>query len=105
MKFKINDRKWEIKEVNQDKMRELEHDVDSKNTYFGLTIYEEQKIYLLEDLKSEQKRQTLIHELFHCYIGVYASFQDFQINEEVVCNLVGNSHDIIHKIVVDYFGE
>ena len=38
MKFKINDRKWEIKEVNQDKMRELEHDVDSKNTYFGLTI-------------------------------------------------------------------
>lgn len=105
MKFKINDRDWEILEVNQAKMRELEHDEDEKNTYFGLTNYEEQLIYIWEDLHPQQKRQTLIHELFHCYVGCYYSFQDTAYSEEIVCNLVGNSHDIIHKIVDDYFAE
>ena len=105
MKFKMNDRDWEIIEVNQTKMRELEHDNDEKNTYFGLTNYEEQLIYIWEDLHPQQKRQTLIHELFHCYVGCYYSFQETAYSEELVCNLVGNSHDIIHKIVEDYFTE
>lgn len=105
MKFKMNDRDWEIVEVNQVKMRELEHDEDEKNTYFGLTNYESQLIYIWEDLHPQQKRQTLIHELFHCYVGCYYSFQETAYSEELVCNLVGNSHDIIHKIVEDYFEE
>lgn len=103
MKFKINDRDWEIIEVDQTKMRELEKDDNEKNEYYGLTVYNEQIIYLWEKLPKQQKRQTLIHELFHCYLGVYVSFQDLNLTEEVVCNLTANSHDIIHKIVEDYF--
>lgn len=103
MKFKINDRDWEIIEVDQNKMRELEKDDNEKNEYYGLTVYNEQIIYLWEKLPKQQKRQTLIHELFHCYLGVYVSFQDLNLTEEVVCNLIANSHDIIHKIVEDYF--
>lgn len=103
MKFKMNDRDWEIIEVDQNKMRELENDENEKNTYFGLTVYESQIIYLWDGLHPQQKRQTLIHELFHCYVGCYYSFQETAYTEELVCNLVGNSHDIIHKIVEDYF--
>lgn len=103
MKFKMNDRDWEIKEVDQKKMRELENDNDEKNTYYGLTTYDNQTIWIWQDLHPNQKRQTLIHELFHCYVGCYYSFQETVYTEELVCNLVGNSHDIIHKIVEDYF--
>lgn len=103
MKFKMNNRDWEIIEVDQNKMRELEKDDNEKNEYYGLTVYNEQIIYLWEKLPKQQKRQTLIHELFHCYLGVYVSFQDLNLTEEVVCNLTANSHDIIHKIVKDYF--
>lgn len=103
MKFRINDRDWEIIEVDQNKMRELEKDDNERNEYYGLTVYNKQIIYLWEKLPKQQKRQTLIHELFHCYLGVYVSFQDLNLTEEVVCNLTANSHDIIHKIVEDYF--
>lgn len=105
MKFKINNRDWEIVEVDQEKMRGLEKDDNEKNTYYGLTIYDEQRIYLWEQLPKEQKRQTLLHEMLHCYIGVYVSFQDLQLNEEVVCNISANSHDLIHEIVERYFNE
>jgi hypothetical protein len=38
----------------------------------------------------------------HCYIGCYLyEFKSF--DEENVCNISANSHDIIHKIVEDYF--
>lgn len=103
MKFKMNNRDWNIKEVCQKKMQELENDENEKNTYYGLTVYDSQTIYIWKELHPQQKRQTLIHELFHCYIGCYYSFQETAYAEELVCNLVGNSHDIIHGIVEKYF--
>ena len=57
MKFKMNDRDWEILEVDQNKMRELEKDEDEKNTYFGLTNYEGQLIYIWKDLHPQQKNK------------------------------------------------
>lgn len=103
MKFKMNNRDWNIKEVCQKKMQELENDENEKNTYYGLTVYDSQTIYIWKELHPQQKRQTIIHELFHCYIGCYYSFQETAYTEELVCNLVGNSHDIIHEIVEKYF--
>ena len=104
MKFKINDRDWEIVEASQAKMCEVEGvEEDARNKFFGLCCYDSQTIYIWEDLHPQQKRETLLHELFHCYIGVYCSFEDMQWNIDIICNLVGNSHDIIHKIVEDYF--
>lgn len=102
--FKMNNRDWCIVEVDQPKMRELEHDTNEKHTYYGLTNYDNQTIYIWKDLHPQQKRQTIIHELFHCYIGCYYSFQETKYTEEIICNLVGNSHDIIENIVNEYIG-
>ena len=106
MKFKINDRDWEIVEASQSKMCEVEGiQEDPTNKFFGLCCYDSQIIYIWENLHPQQKRETLLHELFHCYMGVYCSFEDMQWNIDIICNLVGNSHDIIHKIADDYFKE
>ena len=103
MKFKINNRIWTIEEVDQETSREEIEDKDGQSWYHGLTVYSQQIIYIWKDMKVEAKRQTLIHELLHCYIGVYCSFQDMNYTEEILCNICSNSHDIIHKMVEDYF--
>ena len=104
MKFKMNDREWQIIETNQSKMCEIEQTKEETGyKYFGICCYGEQTIYLWEELKQEQKRATLMHELLHCYIGVYCSFGNVTWNTDLVCDICSNSHDIIHKIVEDYF--
>lgn len=101
MKFKMNERNWEIKEVSKQFLDEKYATVED-GEMFGITDYQEQIIYLWEELHEEQKRQTLIHELVHCYIGCYMSFEDMEWHQDVICNMVANSHDIIHRIVEDY---
>lgn len=104
MKFKMNNRDWEIIECNQAKMNEIEETSENGiDKYFGLCCYDKQIIYLWEDLHEQQKRETLMHELIHCYIGAYCSFEDVVWNTDLVCNISANSHDIIHEIVEDYF--
>lgn len=99
MKFKMNNRDWEIKEVDDKDFIELTND---DSYYFGLTIRDEQQIWLNKNLCKEQKRQTLMHELLHCYIGCYL-FNQESYTEEHVCNLSANAHDLIHKIIEEYF--
>lgn len=107
MKFEMNNRIWEIKELSQDEMRETftKYDDPSKTgRYFGLTYMDNSKIYIDKDLCLDQKKQTLKHELMHCYIGCYL-FNDDNRNytEEDLCNISANSHNIIHDIVEKYF--
>jgi Zn-dependent peptidase ImmA (M78 family) len=103
--FEMNGRKWKIEEVPQD-MFEATEPLQKGEYCFGTCCYESQTIYLWKDLHPEQKRATLMHELLHCYIGCYLSFEDLgNFPEDVVCNICANSHDIIHKIVEDYFKE
>lgn len=103
MKFKMNNRNWEILETDQKKLKEIEECENEKGNIYGLCCYDTQIIYLWEDLHKEQKRETLIHELLHCYIGCYCSFEDVVWNEDLMCNVCANSHDIIHDIVNKYF--
>lgn len=107
MKFKMNDREWEIVEVNQAKMKELleEHNdqINEYGKYFGLTYIDDNMIYLAEEICKDQKRLSLMHELMHCYISCYISNGIENFDEEMVCNISANSHDIIHKIVKEYF--
>ena len=102
MKFKMNNREWAIQEVDQQEMRQLikEYDglVEDYGRYFGSTQPAIQKIFIDKDLATEQKRQTLMHELLHCYIICYL-FNIKDYNEEDLCNISANSHDIIHEIV------
>lgn len=105
MKFKINNRNWKIIETTQE---EMQRRIGNENgTYFGLTLYKEQEILLFKDLCQEQKRQTLLHELMHCYIGTYISLMEniIKYEEDLICDISANSHDIIHNIVENYFNK
>ena len=107
MKFEMNDRIWIIKEVEQStfweddgKLEEMTED----EYFFGRTKFNKQEIWLNKEMSEEQKRKTLFHELMHCYRGSYLTFATLDNqNEELWCDVSANSHDIIHKIVEDYF--
>ena len=58
---------------------------------------------LNKDIHIEIKKKTLYHELTHVYIREYLTSRDISPDEEVLCDISANSHDIIHKIVEDYF--
>lgn len=107
MKFKMNNRNWEIIELSQDKMRETftKYDEPSKTgRYLGLTYVDNNKIYIDKDLCLDQKKQTLKHELMHCYIACYLfDGEDKSFSEEDLCNISSNAHDIINKIYLNYF--
>lgn len=109
MKFKINNKNWEIKEVDQERMREeLKKHNDSIaefGKYYGLTYADIQTIFLDKDLCLDRKRSTLLHELGHCYIITFITHQDKNYNEEDVVDIISNSHDIIRDIVDKYFEE
>ena len=104
-KFEINNEKWEIIETSQEKMCE-EYNEEFKNDgnfYNGITCPITKKILLYEDLDSQQKKKTLYHELMHCYLFTYISFNNIDFCIDDFCDISANSHDIIHKIVEDYF--
>ena len=113
MKFKMNDITYVIKEVSQKEYKELrvkedeEDDVeisDVKNgIYQGSTHHTKGIVYIDKNLPHDIKRKTLIHELTHCYIREYITHEEKNYSEEMVADISANSHDIIHKIVEDYF--
>lgn len=113
MKFKMNDITYVIKEVSQQEYKELrviedEEDgveiSDVKNgIYQGSTHHTKGIVYIDKNLPHDIKIKTLIHELTHCYIREYITHEEKTYSEEMVADISANSHDIIHKIVVDYF--
>lgn len=107
MKFTINNLQWQIIEVEQkvfwEDSNELEK-MNNKEYYFGITHFDTQEIWIYKHISKEQKRKTLYHELMHCYRGSYLTFASIDNqDEDIWCDISANSHDIIHKIVEDYF--
>lgn len=102
MKFKMNDSYYTIVEVEQE---ELQKEMSDENDgyYYGQTRFQKQIVLIDKNLSIERKRKTLIHELTHVYIREYLTTRDINPDEEVLCDISANSHDIIHKIVEDYF--
>lgn len=105
MEFEIKNEKWTIKELNLEEMYKENHEefVDDGSYIFGLTCPAQKKIYLYKELDEFQKRKTLMHELMHCYLFTYVSFNPIEFSIDDFCDISANSHDIIHKIVNDYF--
>lgn len=102
--FTMNDRLWGVEKVSQDTLLELNpHIKKGEGFVFGTTCFERQMIYLYDDLSAEQLDKTLLHELMHCYVGSYISFQNLEYSEELLCDISANSHDIIHDIVTKYW--
>ena len=60
-------------------------------------------ILIDKDLSYSRKRKTLIHELTHVYIREYVTTREVDINEETLCDIAANSHDVIHEILDEYF--
>lgn len=103
MKFKMNNRNWEIVEIGHKDLLEAYRKEYGDAAYcFGLTIYNEQIIYLNREMHKDVKRQTLLHELMHCYVWNYVA-KGLEITEEALCDITANSHYIIHDIVKKYF--
>ena len=103
MRFEMNNRTWEIKEISSKSILEILQEESPNSTYcFGVTKYNLQTIFLNKELPIETKKTTLYHELMHCYIWNYLSNQ-FDYNEEQLCDISANAHDIIHEIVEKYF--
>lgn len=100
MKFKMNDVEYIIKEISQDKFDKLE---DDDGYFYGQSHFFTQEVLIDNSQPLERKRKTLYHELTHVYIREYLTTRDINTDEEVVCDVHANSHDIIHKIVEDYF--
>lgn len=102
-KFAINNRTWTIEEVDKDwLLKEYKKECENATYCFGVTKYPIQTIYINDELCDEVKKQTLYHELMHCYLWNYVhNFNE--IGEEAMCDISANSHDIIHLIVRNYF--
>lgn len=112
MQFKMNDIEYEIVELKQldyKKMREKEDKEDglnidtSEGIYFGASHHKTCKVYIDEDLPKDRKRKTLLHELTHCYVHEYITHSEKNYDEEMIADIVANSHDIINEIVERYF--
>lgn len=101
MRFEINNEKWKIKEISNAEMIELIGDNEAFTQ--GVTEYKSNVIYINKE--TPNKRRTLYHELTHLFMYEYGhnQFEDKKFNNEDVCEICANSHDIIHKIVEDYF--
>ena len=100
--FKVNRSDYVIKEVSQEEL--LKTIVDEEDGYYyGQTHFQTQEILIDKDLSYERKKKTLYHELMHVYIREYLTTRDISPNEEVMCDISANSHDIIHNIVKSYF--
>ena len=102
MEFKMNDSFYTIIEVSQEEMQKEIAD-ENDGYYYGQTRFQKQIILIDKDLSVERKRKTLIHELTHVYIREYLTTRDINPDEEVLCDIHANCHDIIHKIVENYF--
>lgn len=105
MKFKINNEEWAIKEVEQDEFWKYNNKEQTSDDgyYQGVAHLNQNEIWIDKKLPKDKKKKTLYHELMHCYINTHISTYDFNITEEILCDISANSHDLIHKIVEDYF--
>jgi len=106
MRFKINNHDWKIEEKPEEELLE-EYHKRQPNAYacLGLTFYKEHKIWIAEELCNDEKIRTLKHELTHCYIWENGFYNvDFN-NEELICDFIASSIDIIYEIVSNYFNE
>ena len=100
--FEINESIYSIKEVSQEELSKITVD-EEDGYYYGQTHFQTQEILIDKDLSYVRKKKTLYHELMHVYIREYLTTRDISPNEEVMCDISANSHDIIQDIVEKYF--
>lgn len=101
--FDMNGVPYMIREVPQQELSAYCSD-EKDGYYYGQTHYHIQEVWIDKDLSPEKKRKALYHELTHIYIREFLTSYDLPLDEELLCDIAANSHDIIHSIVESYFG-
>lgn len=104
MKFEINGDAWEIEEVEKEYLIDRYNREHEQKAYycFGLTDYGNHIVFINESMCREQKRRTLMHELMHVYLWEVGVCDNFEFNEEDICNFSASSHEIIEKVLAKY---
>ena len=105
MNFEMNNELWKIKEVPQSEFWEYDKKEPDGGHYRGVAHFRDNEVWIDEILSEKTKRKVLYHELMHVYIATHISLYEFNITEELLCDISANSHDIIHEIVDRYFGK
>ena len=102
--FTMNGSEYTIKETCQE---EIKRHINNANNdfYYGLTVFQDDLIYLEKSLSHDKKRKTLIHELMHVYIAEFVTTQTIDYDEELLCDICANAHELVNEIVNDYFEE
>ena len=93
MKFTVNKLDWNIEYIDADNVQVNNED----GCFLGLTDYLEQKIIIRTGLTEQMTRQTVVHELVHCFLmshAVHTSCYD----EEQICNFLGAYIDDIMEL-------
>lgn len=105
--FQINGSEYTIKDTCQEEIkRHINNDNNANNDfYYGLTVFQDNLIYLEKSLSYDKKRKTLIHELMHVYIAEFITTQTIDYDEEILCDICANAHELVNKIVNSYFEE
>ncbi len=104
MTFEMNNLKWIIKEATADEVKqEFGDNKNDDSYYYGITTLSKQRILINKEITIEKQKQTLYHELMHCYIYSYITDNLGSIDEETFCDISAKSHDIIHEIAFKYF--
>ena len=107
MQFEINGDIWTVSyKTKQELIAMYETEYDEKAYYvFGLTQKPNYCIYINQEMIDEQKIKTLKHELVHCYIWEFGLYNAPNYNEEMVCDIVSSSNNMINKIVEQFIKE
>ena len=99
MKLKINNKEWEIIELENDEFHKTrdsynseEHSqINDDNFIFGFCLYSHHKIYLNKNQCYEELKSTLIHELIHAWLwSCGASYIEY--TEDSLCDTVAASY-------------
>lgn len=91
MTFYINNIKWKIKEKA--------FKVKDDDFIYGYCDYTKNTIYINKGLCEARKRQTLIHELMHCWTNENGWGFDGDVDRETLCNIVAASHDFVSEVL------
>ena len=102
MKFKMNDLEFTIRYASANEVKAVFNDKNEDSYYYGVTTLSKQEILINNEISREKQKETLYHELMHCYIFCYLC-NGLQFDEEGLCNISAKSHNIINKISDDFF--
>lgn len=112
MKFEINGLRWEIVEESQEEIKNYMNSIRANTDenvkaklprYYGVTHSDTLQIVLDRELPYDRKKRTLLHELAHCYVTSFITHEEKTYDEELLADIISNSHEIIGNIVSNYF--